>query len=1292
MARVYMISPTDKYYVTAEYTSPDIAILKGSRIDMTPRNDIIRPSVKSLRSNRNLVDNKGVVLEDIPFSSVSAATMFVLGYSENVFRCWKTENGKPIDGGKPNSINALESPLVIPATIQEAKIPGEKKASSPFSRLRARILREIKRKKFLGDILINDEEYAILVDYIHRLLSSEHTQTLQNGSDVCVAVGLVQVGIRFYDGNYWSPAAVAFSLPDLKKTCGLRTQLSSIFQNTLVKYGKAFTNANETVQNILMHGFVSNYYADQYFDFLYAFYRLDLGRNINQMDTVAIRALFDSIAHSTSARTWLIREQVRNAVIANPIGSKIRLRRHLRLIDNFFWNENYRLHTNNRIYSLLQDWVDKNNRFESERRETGIHRRGKKAFSTPHFRADYQQDTFKLYLPAQLLPRDLQAYVTVHISIGNYKNTIPADIVETVIAYRTEPVEISIPAMCLLDAVSIALIAGEDTVIRKFEIPAEDVRFFDEEGYSENLSSLKNGVYFAYTKPQMQLVSAALVGNRMLANLQQWYLDLEYGDLIQLPNGSGVFVGKASTEGILGRGRLNTVQAAYPGNPEEALQVYAAMPEVVIRSPLEKADGILLVVNGVRHRVSEKNARRFSYDDGTTDVGFNISLAQVAPIVDGRYDIHIDIPNGSKRWYSFLLMQNLKITFDGAPYIFEPRGSVTLACSESVTALDSNCTNKGSGQFDFEIQVDQRDLSFRVDLPNTPVLKIRIPALFWRYDDGVWNWEQPEELWHKELPGMVEIVAPCEKATLHMDDLQDEESNLEQKPIVGEKRADKEGFVFDTTRLKTYLETGPTLRTIYLDMDQFTKRFVQIVTKSTVVLCTAYGHFETRQIVIKASVIGKANYHVDVSLGKHIVAEKAPLVNGVCLLDIPDGLSAGEYEIELFEYEQDDFGFGDRYESLGIFHQKLVNPYDMRGTNLELVQLHRENGKKAPLLMTFTAAHLQPIPGRNINFYNAQMIISEKGQNVAAYPIIVEFIDYSTPDRVRLYFDDEGEDTEFLYDAVRRIIVKQEDTGISRAEKYRRFEVLYDNDIFEIRLTEKSPIYTPDLPDHIPTWSSQGKGADILRGLVRKKFNFIGLDAHDSSGDILQNCDNTIQKSEFYDDPRFSRSMVVQLCRKGIYTYAQALQSLKASSSNLFRGFQPKDAVCLAEIMLEKEPNCAAFLPGDIPTLQSLKMSQTCSSPIKQKTTSDALQASSSVAVLNEKQPVIKEVRTYHKITEVGIPPLIYNKLRKAGIQSLEDVGILYQQKGIKGICNINGCSKTDAEKIIFCLHQYNLI
>ena len=123
--------------------------------------------------------------------------------------------------------------------------------------------------------------------------------------------------------------------------------------------------------------------------------------------------------------------------------------------------------------------------------------------------------------------------------------------------------------------------------------------------------------------------------------------------------------------------------------------------------------------------------------------------------------------------------------------------------------------------------------------------------------------------------------------------------------------------------------------------------------------------------------------------------------------------------------------------------------------------------------------------------------------------------------------------------------------------------------------------------------------------------------------------------------------------------------------------------------MLEIDPSCAALLPDSIRLPQGAKMPDT---PLKQEKVSDALRAPSSVAVLDEKPPVPEEVRVCHQITEVGIPPLIYNKLKKAGIHTLEDVGILYQQKGMKGICNINGCTKKEAEKIVFCLRQYNLI
>ncbi len=1082
MVRIFLNSSKGKYHASGEYSAPNVVVLRGSKINMAPpANMIIRPSIQALRQNRTLVHEDGTVLYDISFDTLAKATMFVLGCSDDGLRCWKTEDGVSVGQiGKtiptPGRTQSKRAP-----SFTEAPLPTKERGKTPFKRLRTKILREIRRKKFLGDIPISDDEYALLINYCRDLLVSRSVETRLKHTDVCLTLGLVHVGIRYYDSNYWRHAARELNAPDLATATRLRSKVSECISNTLEKYGKDTAGKNETVQTILMHGYISNHYADQYFDFLYAFYRLDLGRNIALMDSDSISALFDSIADDTSARRYMLREQVKDAILANRHGSKLRLRKHLRLIDNYFWNENYRLRSNNRIYTLLQEWVEKNNRFEKERRETGIHHRGKKAFSKPHFVANYQQASFRLYIPAQLLPRDMQAEVQIKITMGDFVHALPAEIVETVTSYRTEPVDIPVPAHCLLEAVSVSLIAANQTVIRTFSIPAEDVRFFDEEGYSESFTGLSKGIYFAYTKPKTQFSCAAVEGHQIIGCLKQWYLDLEDGDIIRLPNSTAVFVGQKAINGLLERGKVAGAQVLY-SDSSTRLSVYRTMPELVIRAPKEKSVGILLRINGTRHKVNEANALPFSFNDGTTDVGYYINLDAFGKPLDGKYEINIDIPNGGNRWYSFVLLHNLEVEFDGAPYIFEPRGSVTISCSTQILACSAGCQSKGSNQFDFEIDPEEMKLQFQIGFAEAhATLEIGIPALFWRYDYGSWNCDQPEELWHTELPSCIEIVAPCEKVVLHIDDLEDEDSDVEQKPVVGERRADSVGFILDTTRLKTYLAADQTLRTLYLDMDQLTKRFVQIVTRSTVAQCMAIAHYQENAIEVRASIIGKAAYYADISFKGNLLVEKKSLTDMACCVQVPDGLRSGEYEIELFEDVADEFGFGDDYRSLGVYTQTLVNPYDMRGRTIELVQIYRETGRKAPLLMRFVATDLQYVEGRDHSFYSSKMVIFEKGIPVAAYPAIVEFFDYNTLDRVRLFFDDDGEDTTFLYDAVRKIIVKEEDTGIRRSEQYRRFEMLFEEDVYEVRFVAESLTIPAHLPDRIPTWTSQGKGRDVMK-------------------------------------------------------------------------------------------------------------------------------------------------------------------------------------------------------------------
>ena len=81
-------------------TTEGFVVLKGSYIARTD-NDTISDTLKERRRNVQ-IDENGILLEDVLFSSPSYAAAFVSGRSENGLTRWKTNDGKTLkelDGG-----------------------------------------------------------------------------------------------------------------------------------------------------------------------------------------------------------------------------------------------------------------------------------------------------------------------------------------------------------------------------------------------------------------------------------------------------------------------------------------------------------------------------------------------------------------------------------------------------------------------------------------------------------------------------------------------------------------------------------------------------------------------------------------------------------------------------------------------------------------------------------------------------------------------------------------------------------------------------------------------------------------------------------------------------------------------------------------------------------------------------------------------------------------------------------------------------------------------------------------
>lgn len=75
-------------------TSEGFVVFKGSHISLADDNTI--PAVIKERRKNALIDEQGVLQEDMLFTSPSYAAMFVIGKSANGLTSWKTADGKTL--------------------------------------------------------------------------------------------------------------------------------------------------------------------------------------------------------------------------------------------------------------------------------------------------------------------------------------------------------------------------------------------------------------------------------------------------------------------------------------------------------------------------------------------------------------------------------------------------------------------------------------------------------------------------------------------------------------------------------------------------------------------------------------------------------------------------------------------------------------------------------------------------------------------------------------------------------------------------------------------------------------------------------------------------------------------------------------------------------------------------------------------------------------------------------------------------------------------------------------------
>ena len=937
--------------------------------------------------------------------------------------------------------------------------PQQKLISRRKKRLRAKIKQAFDKKFFIGDIAITDEEFELLLEATKPIVENIIKTGRGYLDSPILAVTLVQIGVRFYDyKGLWPYIEKAF---DFSLTLRNRDLISSAFLYTLGMHRKYIPEDNTgCVRAILVHGFVSNFYSKGLFELLFSYYTHDLERDINRNTTEQMQALMDTLilkdgevgeskenyfnqfVEHSSRRAYKLRAQTLQAISVQPVHSRVRLRRLLRLIDQAFWKGKVPKNPTSRLTILFKEWMEDSPSFTHEYKlyQSGeIRNRGKKHFSSPYLFADVVNGEFSLKLPAQLLPPAYADDLTWEIVTSKRSYAVCVGAYPALTGYKTEDSCCAISPEELFGGFQIQLLCGEERVRRFPDLPTKTVRFFDMDGdYSGKLFAEPMCAFSCAEEP---LQSSALIDRISFGTMTRWDFEFEAGDIVIMPDGSGMMVGEIYTDGFLPRGKIPC--AHYIAQDSSILPVYASLPELLLTLPMEKIPGTMLSVDGQDYSLGQCQLSSFSSEDakGTRAILLSFSQFNIC-MSDGVHTVLLDIPGSNyARSYSFAYINAFDVDFVGSPYIFEERGAVVFPRHIRVKSDFEKIY--GENGFQFELNGNTPALNILVN--DSLSLELDIPLFSWSTDRETWHIAPAGDLWHKEFFRVQKLYlrSPEKKVSIFPNtEGLDDEDEADHRVIIPELGQDGI-FTADLTRFRSWFTRDVICNAVLLKIGKKEVCLANVYTRSWLVSFDVQADYETDELMCNADIIGKSDYYVNIVHleSNHVLADKALLHDGQFRLK--DRLRSGQYQFTVYEADEDDSGFDDLvYEELHSEVRKLVNRNDISGQVLSLQRFKAAHSSN--LYTSFTQEYLIVNLEKSDRYtYTGDLLINREESD---FRVEVKFPDKNDMRFMTVGFWDEEEGiyVPFLFDTQSGTLVKEENPGLRPSQRYRQYRMLDD--------------------------------------------------------------------------------------------------------------------------------------------------------------------------------------------------------------------------------------------------------
>lgn len=610
--------------------------------------------------------------------------------------------------------------------------------------------------KLLGEILVNEQEYSVLIDCVKDYISKLRNKAInaEKKIDLKFALGVTQTAIRSYDGNFWRRFGnkLGTELSNVEQR-----ELGRIFLNTVRRYGlfeiSNDTDRSQAAENIKAHTIVTNFNLPDWFDFWEAYYERYLFRNMKMFSDDDITAISEFMKQSMNKQNDIVIEdkptgsgpsktyqlpKATQRVLAECKSEAVRelIKITLEMIDNARLKGKMPDESFGRFENEFGKWFRKKQKSDLERyskeRESRIARSGR-----PYIEVDFYSGESKVIIPKQRFLKRKNNYI--EYTIINGEDAVP--IKRELILTRSEVWDTSRTAEEIIDDLFGKIEVKIDTKSSVF-FHESDYRIFDSDFRSikqlakdaDNIILLKKGTSFkAVNKGQKYVIDDSS---------DKWDIVSLYAaeDTELLINGKplnifGHFSDKPYFDSI-----VDKYSAKDPkGN---SVVICKRHPTIYRMIDKQKCPGLILLVNDEKYEIGKKSfVQKDERSSEPNKYAVSVDLNKLLDDKTEVYDISWDIPGeGIRHICRYVFASRFGINADKFRYFCGEKAELRVDSDADVLCDLAAKTAENEYMIKMEIGEECTSVNFDLQLHESITFCYELPVVRWGFSkDDVCN-------------------------------------------------------------------------------------------------------------------------------------------------------------------------------------------------------------------------------------------------------------------------------------------------------------------------------------------------------------------------------------------------------------------------------------------------------------------------------------------------------------------------------------------------------------------------